>query len=77
MTDTNQTYKRLTKRLTGTRKTLTEACRDAGIDIEDVDDHLLESYCCECSHCGIWGSDHRTDADNFPVCRICFGLVGR
>lgn len=77
MTDTNQMYKRLTKRLSGTRKTLTEACRDAGIDIEDVDDYLLESFCCECSHCGIWGTDHRTDADEFPVCRICFGLVGR
>jgi hypothetical protein len=77
MTDINNLYKRLTKRLTGTRKTLTEACQDAGIDIEDIDDYLLEEYCKECSHCGIWGSDHKTDRDYFPVCRICFGLVGR
>lgn len=77
MTDTNQTYKRLSKRLTGTRKTLTEACRDAGIDIEDVDDAVLEQYCSECSNCGIWGTDHRTDSDGFPICKLCFGLIGR
>lgn len=77
MTDTNQTYKRLSKRLSGTRKTLTEACQDAGIDIEDIDDYLLEEYCKECAHCGIWGGDHKVDEDGFPVCRICFGLVGR
>jgi hypothetical protein len=77
MTDTNQTYKRLSKKLSGTRKTLTQACHEAGVDIEDVDDHTLEQWCCECSHCGIWGTDHKTDNDNFPVCRICFGLVGQ
>ena len=77
MTDINQTYKRLTNKLKGSRKTLTEACYDAGIDIEDIDDYLLEQYCKECSHCGIWGTDHKTDQDEFPVCRICFGLVGQ
>lgn len=77
MTDINPMYKRLTKKLTGSRRTLTEACYDAGIDIEDIDDYLLEEYCKECSHCGIWGTDHKTDTDEFPVCRICFGLVGR
>jgi hypothetical protein len=77
MTDTNPTYRRLTKQLSGTRKTLTQACIDAGVDIEDVDDYLLEQWCRECSHCGIWGTDHKTDTDDFPVCRICFGLVGR
>ena len=77
MTDINPMYKRLTNKLTGTRRTLTEACQDAGIDIEDIDDYLLEEYCKECSHCGIWGTDHKTDSDDFPVCRICFGLVGR
>jgi hypothetical protein len=77
MTDINQLYKRLTNKLTGSRRTLTEACHDAGIDIEDIDDYLLEQYCKECSHCGIWGTDHKIDTDDFPVCRICFGLVGR
>ena len=77
MTDINQMYKRLTNKLKGSRKTLTEACQDAGIDIEDVDDYLLEQYCKECSHCGIWGTEHKTDSDQFPVCRLCFGLVGR
>ena len=77
MTDINNLYTRLTKKLTGTRKTLGEACEDAGIDIETLDDYLLEEYCKECSHCGIWGTDHKTDVDDFPVCRICFGLVGR
>lgn len=77
MTDTNPTYRRLTKQLSGTRKTLTQACFDAGVDIEDVDDFLLEQWVKECSHCGIWGSDHRTDTDEFPVCRICFKLVGQ
>jgi hypothetical protein len=77
MTDTNPTYRRLTKQLSGTRKTLTQACIDAGIDIEDVDDYLLEQYCTECSHCGIWGSDHKMDPDQFPVCKLCVSLVGR
>lgn len=77
MTDTNPTYRRLTKQLSGTRKTLTQACIDAGIDIEDIDDYLLEQYCTECSHCGIWGQDHKRDSDEFPVCRLCISLVGR
>lgn len=77
MIDTNQMYRRLTKRLSGTRKTLTEACRDADIDIELVDDYLLEQHVQECSHCGIWGTNHRRDSDEFPVCQLCFSLVGR
>ena len=77
MIDTNQTYRRLTKALSGTRKTLTEACQDIGIHINDVDDYLLEQHCLECSHCGIWGTNHRLDNDEFPVCQLCFKLVGR
>jgi hypothetical protein len=71
------TYRRLTKQLTGTRKTLTQACIDAGVDIEDVDDYLLEQWCCECSHCGIWGTKHTLDSDSFPVCNLCLSLVGK
>jgi len=70
-------YKRLTKVLTGTRKTLAEACRELEIDINLVEDDLLEKDCQECSHCGIWGISHRLDEDDFPVCRLCYSLVGR
>jgi hypothetical protein len=76
MTDTNQTYKRLTKKLVGTRKTLQEVCRDAGIDIDDIDDGILEQHCCECAHCGIWGRDHKLDEDEFFVCKVCFSVLG-
>ena len=77
MTDINPTYRRLTKQLNGTRKTLTQACRDADVDLDDIDDGLLETYCKECSHCGIWGTDHVLDEDQFPVCKLCFSLVGK
>lgn len=76
MTDTNQ-YRRLTRYLNKTRKTLTEACLDLNISIDDVDDYDLEQYISECSHCGIWGTDHKHDEDDFLVCKLCFSLVGR
>lgn len=77
MTDTNQNYKRLTKYLSRTRKTLWEACRDLDIDMDYIDDATLDQHVQECSHCGIWGSDHQYDMDDFPVCKLCFSLVGR
>lgn len=77
MTDTDQMYKRLTKALSSTRKTLAEACEELAISPDDVDDELLEHYCHECSNCGIWGTDHRTDEDGFAVCKICFIIAGR
>jgi hypothetical protein len=79
MTDTslNRMYKRLAKHLAGTRKTLTQACIDAGIDIEDVDDAMLNAAVVECSHCGIWGTSHKEDDEGFPVCGLCFRLVGK
>lgn len=70
-------YKRLTKQLTGTRKTLTQGCIDAGVDIEDIDDAMLNDAVLECSHCGIWGTTHKEDPDGFPVCGLCFRLVGK
>lgn len=76
MTDTNQ-YKRLAKRLDRTRKTLSEACQELGIDIDYVDDFDLEQHITECSHCGIWGTEHKQDDDKFAVCKLCFSLVGR
>ena len=76
MTDTNQ-YRRLSQYLNKTRKTLGEACEELEIDIDDVDDYELEQHIEECSHCGIWGSDHKHDEDDFAVCKLCFSLVGR
>lgn len=76
MTDTNPIYRRLTKHLTGTRKTLTQACRDADVDIDDVDDHYLGLVVQQCSHCDIWGTQHQVDRDDNPVCSLCLRLVG-
>jgi len=77
MTDTNPQYQKLTKELSGTRKTLAEACETLNIDPDDIDDELLEHHCCECSNCGIWGTDHRTDRDGFAICKVCFQIIGR
>ena len=70
-------YKRLAKYLTGTRKTLTQGCIDAGIDIENIDDGLLNAAVTNCAHCDIWGTNHKEDAEGFPVCVLCFRLVGQ
>ena len=79
MTDTSldRTYKRLAKNLVGTRKTLTQACLDVGVDIEDIDDGMLSEAVLECAHCGVWGSNHQEDVEGFPVCNLCFRLVGK
>lgn len=76
MIDTNL-YQRLTKHLSRTRKTLGEACEELEIDVDLVDDYELEQHIEECSHCGIWGTDHKHDEDDFAVCKLCFSLVGR
>ena len=77
MTDTSQQYKRLAKTLSGSRKTLQEVCDDIGIDLDAVDDEQLAHYVSECSHCDIWGTTHRLDTDDFPVCVLCLRLVGQ
>lgn len=77
MTDTNHQYKRLANRLNRTRKTLWEVCRELDIDMDYIDDTTLDQHIQECSHCGIWGTDHRVDSDEFPVCKLCYSLVGR
>lgn len=76
MTDTNQ-YKRLTSHLNRTRVALSDACQELDIDPDEVQDEILEQHIQECSHCGIWGTNHRRDEDEFPVCKLCFGLIGR
>lgn len=70
-----ETYQKLALALNGTRKHLWETCDSLGII--DIDDTVLESYTEECSHCGIWGSNHVHDQDGFPVCKLCYSLVGR
>ena len=76
MTDSNL-YKKLAKRLNRTRKSLSEVCQEIDTDIDFIDDYELDKHIQECSHCGIWGTDHRHDEDDFPVCKLCFNLVGR
>jgi hypothetical protein len=76
MTDINPTYQRLAKNLSGTRKTLAEVCRELNIDTDSIDDELLLEYISECSHCDIWGTTHKRDEDDFPVCGLCLRLVG-
>jgi multimeric flavodoxin WrbA len=69
-------YKRLAKHLTKTRKTLQQACRELGIDVEEVDYYDFDKHCCQCTHCDIWGTDHKPDLDANPICTLCFRLVG-
>jgi hypothetical protein len=76
MTDINLTYQRLAKNLSGTRKTLVQICRELDIDIDNIEDDMLCEYVNECSHCDIWGTTHRRDEDDFPVCVLCLKLVG-
>lgn len=77
MTDTNPTYRRLTKSLNGTRKTLTQACRDLNIDLDDIEDYILQSTIDQCSHCNVWSTKLIEDLDGMPICGLCERLVGR
>lgn len=74
MTDTN--YKRLTKALNGTRKSLTKTCHELGIDADEVEDHILMNLIGTCTHCDIWSTSLIQDLDDNPICRTCFNLVG-
>ena len=69
-------YLKLSDTLNLTRLTLQEACYVLDIDQDLVDDEELERYILECSNCGIWGRNHLRDRDGFPICRICFALIG-
>lgn len=73
---TDPTYRKLSKTLAGTRKTLTQACRDAGVDMDDIDDGVLNETIAQCSHCDVWGTTHIEDKDENPVCILCYSLVG-
>lgn len=74
MTDTN--YKRLTKALNKTRKSLTQTCHELGIDVDQVEDHILMEHIDQCSHCNIWDTALVLDLDDNPICKTCYNLVG-
>lgn len=69
-------YRKLVKNLSGTRKTLMQACRDVDIELEEVDDSILDKAILQCSHCDIWGTQHKPDLDHNPICGLCLRLVG-
>ena len=77
MTDINQKYRRLAKALNGTRKTLSQVCRDLDIHIDDVEDDVLQDTIDQCSHCNIWSNKLIEDLDGMPICSLCERLVGR
>lgn len=79
MTSENYTvpYKRLVSVLNGTRKSLWQVCRELDIDVNYLDDEHLESLVVNCSNCGIWGTNHEHDEYDFPICKLCFRLIGR
>ena len=76
MTDISLNYKRLAKILNKTRKSLTQTCYDLGIDIDDIEDHILVEVIDQCSHCNIWSQQLVQDLDDNPVCPVCVRLTG-
>ena len=76
MTDTNSNYYRLAKHLNKTRKSLQQACSELAINYDVVNDMDLEEHVQECCNCSIWGTKHKRDLDDFPICDICLKLVG-
>lgn len=77
MTDISPPYRRLTKALNGTRKTLAQVCYDLNIDMDAVEDSVLQDNIDQCSHCNIWSDRLVEDSDGMPVCKLCDRLVGR
>ena len=73
---TDPQYKRLAKHLNKTRKTIYQACEDIGLDVDSLDYYDFDKYCKQCTHCDIWGTDHKPDLDDNPICTVCFRLVG-
>ena len=76
MTDISLNYKRLARVLNKTRKSLTQTCYDLGIDVDDIEDHLLMQVIDQCSHCNIWSQQLVQDLDDNPVCPVCVRLTG-
>lgn len=76
MTDISLNYKRLARVLNKTRKSLTQTCYDLGIDVDNIEDHLLMQVIDQCSHCNIWSQQLVQDLDDNPVCPVCVRLTG-
>lgn len=57
-----------------TRKTLTQACKEAGVEFDS--DIIKEIQ--ECSHCGIWYKLNQLipDLDKNPICNNCNHFYG-
>lgn len=69
-------YKRLARVLNKTRKSLTQTCHELGIDVDEIEDHILMSVIDQCSHCNIWSQQLVLDLDLNPVCPVCVRLTG-
>jgi hypothetical protein len=76
MLEVPSNYKRLAKTLNKTRKSLTQTCHDLGIDVDDIEDHILMSVIDQCSHCNIWSQQLVLDLDLNPVCPVCVRIAG-
>ena len=76
MTDISLNYKRLARTLNKTRKSLTQTCHELGLDVDDIEDHILMSIIDQCSHCNIWSQQLVLDLDENPVCPVCVRLTG-
>ena len=75
MIEVSANYRRLAKVLNKTRKS-TQTCYELGIDIDDIEDHLLVEVIDQCSHCNIWSQQLVKDLDSNPVCPVCVRLTG-
>lgn len=53
---------------------LLEACKEYGIELEDVPLETLET----CSNCSIWFKSIElvSDLDNNPICKVCRRFYG-
>ena len=76
MTDISLNYRRLAKTLNKTRTSLTQTCHELGIDVDDIEDHILVEVIDQCSHCNIWSQQLVLDLDENPVCPVCVRLTG-
>jgi hypothetical protein len=76
MSEVPSEYKRLARVLNKTRKSLTQTCYELGIDIDEIEDHVLMSVIDQCSHCNIWSQQLVLDLDLNPVCPVCVRLAG-
>jgi hypothetical protein len=76
MLEVTANYRRLAKVLNKTRKSLTQTCHELGIDVDDIEDHVLVEVIDQCSHCNIWSQQLVKDLDYNPVCPVCVRLTG-